>query len=128
MSVADTFNALLANNIARQMSTREAVPALRDALQDTCSREAEELDESLLAFTVTVPCLENVTLVIRRGFSPIGISQYRRGLFKDIETSCCFSEGLVLEKLLSGSQSVHELFNFPFECSQYVRKRFFIVR
>jgi len=56
-----------------------------------------------LAFTVTVPCLENVTLVITREFSPVGINQYRRGLFKDIETSCCFSEGLVLEKLLPHS-------------------------
>lgn len=108
--------------------TLEVARLYRDALQGTCSREAEELGESLLAFTVTVPCLANVTLVITRGFSPIGINQYGRGLFKEIETSCCFSEGLVLEKLLSDSQRVHELFNLPFDCSQYVRRGFFIVR
>lgn len=108
--------------------TLEVARLYRDALQGTCSREAEEQDESMLAFTVTVPCLANVTLAITRGFSSVGISQYRRDVFKEIETSRCFSEGLVLEKLFSDSQRVHELFNLPFDCSQYVRRGFFIVR
>ncbi|GLJ53861.1 hypothetical protein SUGI_1150150 [Cryptomeria japonica] len=105
----------------------EVCRCYRDALRGIRSLEVEQA-EFTLAFTVTVPFLQNLTFVVTRGFPPLGSKGSKREVLEKFESSDWLDKKLVLEKLISESQTVEELFSLPFNCFQFVRRGLFIVR
>eukprot|EP01018_Ginkgo_biloba_P030503 Gb_10299 [translate_table: standard] len=107
----------------------EVCRVYREALQFVRPWEAEKEVDLGLTFTVAVPCLQNVSLVVTRGFSP-----YENGELKSRDhsgkippTNSCFTKELILKNLIAETQTVEKLLDLPFDSSQFVRRGFFII-
>lgn len=67
---------------------------------------------SVLSFTVSSPWVQNISLVISRGFQATKITQNR---------------SLILNTLFSSSQHVDKLLKLPFPCIQYLKNGFLLI-
>ncbi|XP_020529104.1 uncharacterized protein LOC18444231 isoform X2 [Amborella trichopoda] len=81
----------------------------------------EERESRSVGFAVSVPWLQNISLVVCRGFS-YGLARAGRG-----HSEWHFKRDWILGTLIAKSQVVERLLKLPFPCLQYIKKGFVLI-